>query len=164
VTRAIDVEAWRAVRNQAWEGETPGGARLLSRERQVHHTERERTGTDRVKVGRRDLGNGFFEDVYEDRPVYRERPVYRTRIAYEVETWVRDRTERASGSDQSPRWPDPRLRGREREAGRHEAYVVLLQGRRRYRMELSQQRWGALSPGQELGAVIQGGSRVLSLE
>jgi hypothetical protein len=163
-TRAIDVEAWRAVRNQAWEGETPAGARVLSRERQVHHAEREQSGTERVKVGKRDLGNGFFEDVYEDRPVYRERPVYGTRVTYELETWVKDRTERASGSDRSPRWPDPGLRGREREAGRHETYVVLLEGRRRYRMELPQERWAALPPGQELRAVVQGGGRVLSLE
>ena len=162
-TRAIDVEAWRTVRGQAWEGETPSGARVLSRERRVHHTEREQTGTERVKVGVRDLGNGFFEDVYESRPVYRERPVHGSMISYEIETWVRDRTQRASGRDQSPRWPDPGLRGREREAGRHESYAALLQGRRQYRMELPQERWAALLPGQELLAVIQGGHKVLSL-
>ena len=54
--------------------------------------------------------------------------------------------------------------GREREAGRHETYVVLLQGRKLYRMELPEGRWAALAPGQELRAVIQGGSKVVEIE
>ena len=162
--RGIEVEAWRSVRGEAWEGEAPSGARVLSRERRVHHNEREQSGTERVKVGVRDLGNGFFEDVYEDRPVYRERPVYRDRLTYEHEGWLLDRTAGAGGSDQSPRWPDPGLRGREREGRRHESYTVLLQGRRAYRMELPEARWASLRPGQELRAVVQGGRRVVKLE
>ena len=83
--RTIAVEELRPVTEQAWEGEVPGGARILGRSREVHHvdhiqigtetrtrtvSERVQTGTERVKVGTRDLGNGYFEDVYEDRPIY----------------------------------------------------------------------------------------------
>jgi hypothetical protein len=141
----------------------PSGARVVSRSREVHHSEREQTGTERVKVGTRDLGNGFFEDVYEDRPVYSERPVYRERITYEVERWVSERTERAEGRDRSPRWPAPRLRANEREAGRRERYYVVLQGEDTYRMDLPQSRWSSLVQGQSLTAVVRGSDEILEL-
>jgi hypothetical protein len=161
--RAIDVEAWRTVRESAWEGEVPREARVVGRAREVHHTERERAGTERVRVGTRDKGNGFFEDVYEDRPKYRDRPVYRTKISYDIERWVRDRTARLTGDDQSPRWPDPVLRGRERESRRSEKYVVVLDGRKTYRKEMPLPAWSALRRGQSFHAVVQGGRRVLEL-
>jgi hypothetical protein len=163
-TRSVRVEALRSVRESAWEGEVPRGARIVGRQRAVHHSEREQTGVERVKVGQRDLGNGFFEDVYEERPVYRSRDVYRDKISYEVERWTQVRNLEARGGDRRPRWPDVRLSRGEREAGREERYVVLLQGRKTYRLELPEARWAALQPGQSYRAVIQGGSRVLSLQ
>lgn len=163
-TRQVRVEALRTVRESAWDGEVPRGARLVGRQRAVHHTENVQTGTERVKVGQRDLGNGFFEDVYEERPVYRSRDVYRDKITYEIERWTPERNLEARGGDQRPRWPDVRLARNEREAAREERYTVLLQGRRAYRLDLPEARWAALQPGQRLRAVIQGGSRVLSIE
>jgi len=162
-TRAIEVEAFRKVRESAWDGELPPGARVLSRSREVHHTERVPAGTERVKVGTRDLGNGFFEDVYAERPVYQEHPVYRERLGYEVERWVGDRTERASGNDQIPRWPLLRLGRQEREARRSETYIVLLKGRRIYMMELPYERWFGLRAGETRTAVIRGGRRLVAL-
>lgn len=161
--REIAVEAYRTVREKAWEGEVPSGARVVGRSREVHHTERERVGSERVKVGTRDKGNGFFEDVYEDRPVYRNRDVYRERLTYEIERWVRDRTAKATGQDQAPRWPDTRAGPREREGARSEAYVVVLRGQRDYRLELPEGQWSALRPGQSLQGVIRGGREVLSI-
>jgi hypothetical protein len=99
--------------------------------------ERVQTGTERVRTGSRDLGNGFFEDVYEDRPVYenkvtgqrdvpvyRDEPIYATKYTYDIERWVHDRTERARGAGQKPQWPEIAERSNEREAGRHETYTV----------------------------------------
>ena len=162
--RHVAVEAWRTVREQAWEGSVPAGARVVSRRQEVHHTERDQVGTRRVKAGHRDLGNGFFEDVYRDEPVYRERPVYRTRVAYDVDRWVPDRTVRASGQDHAAHWPDPQLRTGEREASRAEKLVVLLNGKRIHRMELPEARWVALQPGQAVSAVMRGGWSVLELK
>jgi hypothetical protein len=161
--RTIQVEAWRAVQQSAWEGEVPGGARVLSRSREVHHREREQTGTERVRVGHRDKGNGFFEDVYEERPVYRSKDVYATRVRYEIDRWVVDRTARASAQGQALRWPDPGVRSGEREARRSETYAVLLQGKKTYRKELPLAQWSAIQPGQSLHAVIQGGRSVVEL-
>ena len=152
------------MREQAWEGSVPAGARVVSRRQEVHHTERDQVGTRRVKAGHRDLGNGFFEDVYRDEPVYRERPVYRTRVTYDVQRWVPDRTVRASGQDHAAHWPDPQLRTGEREASRAEKLVVLLSGKRTYRMELPESRWAVLQPGQAVSAVIRGGWSVRELK
>jgi ribosomal protein L40E len=162
--RKVAVEAWRTVREQAWEGSVPSPVRVVSRRQEVHHTERDRVGTRRVKTGTRDLGNGFFEDVYRDEPVYRARPVYRTRVTYDIQRWVPDRTVRASGQDHAARWPDAGLRSGEREASRAEKLVVVLDGKRTYRMELPEARWAALQPGQPLSAVIRGGWSVLELK
>src|SRR2546426_974160 len=162
--RRVAVEAWRTVREQAWEGSVPAGARVVSRRQEVHHTDRDQVGTRRGKAGHRDLGHGFFEDVYRDEPVYRERPVYRTRVTYDVQRWVPDRTVRASGQDHAAHWPDPQLRTGEREASRVEKLVVLLNGKRIYRMELPEARWAALQPGQSLSAVVRGGRSVLELK
>ena len=161
--RSIEIEAWRTVQESAWEGETPSGIRVLSRSREVHHTEKEQVGTERVRVGTRDKGNGFFEDVYESRPVYKDREVYRTRVRYEIDRWIVDRTARASGSNQAPQWPDAALRGREREARRSETYVVVLSGKRTYRKDLPLAQWSALRAGASLHAVIRGGRSVIDL-
>lgn len=177
--RTIQVEALRTVQEQAWEGELPADARIRSQERAVHHTNRVQTGTrpvtrtvserqqvgmERVKVGVRDLGNGYFEDIYENRPVYRnverqetvhepvyrEDPVYRTRYTYEVDRWQEDRVEEASGQDHQARWPEPRLSRNERLADRAERYVILFQNEKgkSFRHELADaQRWSAFPVG-----------------
>jgi hypothetical protein len=159
--RAVGIEAMETVEEEAWEGEVPPGARVLSTHREVHHqnkiqtgTERKtrtvseevQTGTERVKVGTKDLGNGYFEDEYEDRPVYqsrsheesyeepvyREEPVYADRVRYEIDRWGQVRQEKISRQDRSPVWPElPRLAlGPGQRAGaRREFYEVTFHGR-----------------------------------
>jgi hypothetical protein len=56
------------------------------------------------------------------------------------------------------------LRTGERDPSRAEKLVVLLNGRRTYRMELPETRWAALQPGQGVSAVIRGGWSVLELK
>lgn len=153
--RLISIQKEVTVREQAWADQLPSGARELSRSQEVRsHRQvqigsetRTRTvqrevqdGTERVKVGSRDLGNGYFEDVYEDRPtyrtvqeeeswqepVYRQEPVYATRITYDIERWKEVRQARASGEDTRPEWPELRLEPGEREGPRTEKYVLKL--------------------------------------
>ena len=155
--RTIEVESLRTVRESAWADQVPSGARTLSRERAVRHHERVQVGTERVKTGVRDLGNGFFEDVYEERPVYRDRPVYEERLTYEVERWRPARRAESRGSDRSPRWPELRLARNEREARRSERLLVLLRGEKEHRLAVPADRWQALAEGQPLTAVVRHG-------
>ena len=149
--RSIVVEQMETTRETGWE--LPAGARQVSQERAFRHnkkvvdhyetkerqvTEKVQTGTRTYVCGQKDLGNGFFEDiectepVYENRtrtetyrdPVYREEPVYETRYTYDVDRWKAVRTAKASGHDQSPQWPDPKLAKNQRAAGRSETLTV----------------------------------------
>lgn len=194
--RTIAVEELRPVTEQAWEGEVPSGARVLDSRREVHHVdhiqigsetrtrtvnERVQTGTERVKVGTKDLGNGYFEDIYEDRPkyetrsrqetyqepVYRDQPVYRNRIRYEIQKWMPDREARAEGQDRSPAWPDPRLGSQEREGKREELYEVLFRtakGENATWKAPSEQAWSGLEEGRTYKGKVYGDGRVAEVE
>jgi len=155
--RTIEVEALRSVREKAWQGEVPGGGREVSRSREVHHTDHVAAGTQRVKVGTKNLGNGFFKDVYEDRPVYKDQPVYRDRITYDIDRWVTDRKVAARGEDQSPTWPTPTLLARERDGPHAERYTVILDGPSKdARLDLPYLRWAALKAGERVTVVFRG--------
>ncbi|HEY0512228.1 MAG TPA: zinc ribbon domain-containing protein [Thermoanaerobaculia bacterium] len=198
--RTIAVEQLRPVEEQAWEGEVPSGARVLGSSREVHHvdhiqigsetrtrdiTERVQTGSQRVKVGTRNRGNGYFEDIYEDRPtyenrtrqetyqqpVYRDQPVYRQRIRYEIEKWMPDRVAQAEGRAHAAAWPDPQLGSQERGGKRTEAYEILFrtaEGRPITYKVLNEQVWSSFELGRsykgkvydsgEVAEVAKGGS------
>ena len=191
--RSVQVEALRTVTEEAWEGELPAGARILSTSRQVHHTnrvqigterksrtvsERVQVGTERVKVGTRDLGNGYFEDVYEDRPVYEDRsheetyeepvyrqdPVYAVKVRYEIDKWLQERTEKAAGQDRSALWPDvSRLAGQERPGARTESYEVRFRDEKGKPCVLrtqSEAEWRRFEPGGSYRAEVRPGGEV----
>ncbi|NJO04207.1 MAG: hypothetical protein HC876_00975 [Chloroflexaceae bacterium] len=171
--RAITIEERRTVTESDWD--LPGAARLISQQEEIHHyvqvvqryETRTRDVTKQVQVGtrtyvceQRDLGNGFFEDVeceepvYENRtrtetyeePIYRDVPIYRTKYTYEVDKWVSVRTERESGENREPFWPQLSLLDNQRESERSETYLVSVvddQGNR-HEMEVDESRWQAL--------------------
>jgi len=143
--RSVEVQDHQTVREEAWEGEVPAGARIIARRREVHHTMRQEVGTRKGE------------------PVYRERPVYRKKVAYDLERWSVVRTLKAAGKDKSPRWPDIRLNLGEREGKRTESYVVVLQGRGVYRMKVPREQWLGMREGQIGTAVVRKGGAVLEL-
>jgi hypothetical protein len=190
--RTVQVEALRTVTEEAWENELPAGARVLSRSRQVHHTnrvqvgterrtrtvtEQVQVGTERVKVGTRDLGNGYFEDVYEDRPiyadrsheetyeepVYREDPVYAVKVRYEVDKWLPARDEKAAGQNRSPGWPGARLADLERPGARKESYEVRFrdeEGEPCVLRTTNEAEWRRFEPGGSYRAEVRPGGEV----
>ena len=179
--RSIEIERQVTVTETALPSQVPDDARRLdpaggaASTRTV--TERVQVGTERVKVGVRDLGNGFFEDVYEDRPVYeirrREVPTRGPpasgggQVRYQVERWRTVRTARASGDDRAPRWPATGLEEGEREGERSEAlYVVLTDGlgaRWRYRAS-DEAAWRRFTVGESYRLEGTAGGTVRSLE
>ena len=193
--RTVAIEELRTVQEEGWEGELPAGARSLSSRREVHHqnriqigtetrtrtvTERVQTGTERVKVGERDLGNGYFEDIYEDRPVYedhereetyeepvfREEPVYQMRHTYVVDKWMPAREARAGGEGLAAQWPGLGLRGKEREGARTEVYEVLFEDRdgagRVYRAR-DEVEWRGFEPGASYRARVKRSGEIVEI-
>jgi hypothetical protein len=135
--RAVEVESRETVRQESWADEVPEGARIVARRRQVHHVERRQVGTR------------------DGQPLYREQPVYAQRVAYDADRWSVVRTLRSAGKDKSPRWPDIRLNLGEREGKRAESYLVVLEGRKAYRVKVPYERWLEMREGQ-IGTAVLG--------
>lgn len=133
--RTIEIERLETHVEEGRAGRLPEGARLLDDPSRASPgkstrtvTERVQVGTERVKVGVRDLGNGFFEDIYEDRPIYerveREVPIREDEreVRYEIDRWEKARQASASGQNRTPYWPETALRPRERAGERSASY------------------------------------------
>ncbi|MEM9541261.1 MAG: hypothetical protein AAGA60_17405 [Cyanobacteria bacterium P01_E01_bin.42] len=121
-------------------------------------------GTETYTCGKRDLGNGFFEDkkctrnVYQtktrtetyEEPVYRQEPVYDTLYTYEIDRWLRDRVEVASGANKQPHWPEFVLKAGEREGKRSQTYKVFFTGNKGkdYTLKLDPGLWNTFAPGE----------------
>jgi hypothetical protein len=180
--RSQQVEAYRTVQEEGWS--VPGGGRVKREEQRVHHHDRVfdhnetrtrtvkvQTGTKKVKTGVRDMGNGFFEDVYKDEPVYtskqetyqeavyRQVPVKQRYFFYEIDKWVTDRTERAHGTNDEPRWPELKLQGDKQRAGaRGESYTLDLQGQegKAYSKAVPESEWRRYTVGQRVVITVSG--------
>ena len=194
--RRIATEVIETHQGEAWEGEVPEGARVLATRQAIHHQDREQvgwewvqrtetrrvqSGSERVKTGVRDLGNGYFEDVYESRPVYRSQevtrrvrePVYRqvpvlkTRVTYEVESWEKGPEQRASGDSLDARWPDLPPGPGVREAGRTERYTVRFRdgaGRDVMWRPPDESQWRAFPPERRVPAQITSLGEITQLD
>lgn len=185
--RSIDIEKLGPVTETGWEGknEVPAGARILGRNKEVRetrkiqtgtqtrtrtNTERVQTGTEKVKVGTKDMGNGYFEDVFEERPVYqekqveetyqepvyREEPVYDYKVRYEINKWHKDGSANASGSDNKPTWPEIITNSKQRAGPKHESYTITLSAKgKSYTYETnSESMFIGFSPGQTVDASV----------
>ena len=175
--RKIGVEKLLTVTEEARPNEVPQEARLLDPESGQGNTrtvtERVQVGTERVKVGVRDLGNGFFEDVYEERPIYetrrREVPARgppSEKVRYQIDRWQRVREAQAHGRDRSPRWPLAALESREREGERSESYTVYFSdrdGNTIIHRTASEEEWRTFMPGAQYLVEVTKSGRIRAL-
>jgi hypothetical protein len=183
-TRSIEVEEFRQVTKEDWEDEVPADAKVISRRQDIHHydhvktgshivpeyytervrtgshteteyyTEQEQSGTESYRCGTRNMGNGYFEDVYCTRPEYRtvtksrsrevddyqtvtrsrdrvvedfkDVPVHRTKVSYSVKRWIPADVVVAQGTDLKPYWPKVSVNTKRRAGQRVETYRVFL--------------------------------------
>lgn len=124
-SREIAIEEQQWIEYTEWDEQVPSSATIIERWEEQRGTEQVQVGTERVKTGTRDKGNGFFEDIYEDRPIYEERPVYDIKVRYKVQEWVVYRKVLAEGTLADPAaWPDPKLSSTDREGTRKEEAVL----------------------------------------
>lgn len=127
-SRTIKIEKFDFVTEEDWS--LPAEAQLLESFDAVHHYDKvsrgyeTKTRTVQVKVGeekyvsgQKDLGNGYFEDVYSTRPIYEDRtetyeeevfedvPVYQTKYRYKIKKWAETDPLVASGSGDAASYP-----------------------------------------------------------
>jgi hypothetical protein len=123
--RTIVVEEYKWVTHTDWQDKVPAGAAVLRTWEEKYGTEKVQTGTERRKTGTKDMGNGYFEDVYENVPVYTERDVYKNKVEYRIREWVETRAPKARGDlGSQPAWPAVSLAAAEREKRREESAAV----------------------------------------
>jgi hypothetical protein len=126
--KTVQVEDLVTQHASAWRSEVPHDARItgqVTKER----TRRVQSGTEKLKVGKKDLGNGMFEDVYENKPKYVEQRYSDEWVSYDVDRWVQGRTlkeERSDGSE--PPYPAFAAQLGQREAGRSSEIRLELSG------------------------------------
>jgi hypothetical protein len=194
--RTVQIEELQTLTEEAWENEVPSDARVVSRRRELHHneqvqvgtrseqetyTERVQTGTRRVKVGVRDLGNGYFEDVYKDEPVYQDqrrtrtvqkpvyqtRPVYQNKVKYQIDRWRPVGPQTLQGQNLQPAWPAVGTSSKRREAKRESKYVVTLKDPstgKTYVEEVSESDFARYAPGSTVKGKVNNLGTLTDLE
>jgi len=150
--RSLEIEENRKVVEDDWQ--IPQGGEKIDSYRAVHHynqiedgtetvtrTIQKQVGTEQVKIGEKDLGNGYFEDIYEEQPVYedvdetyeatkyKQIPVYKTKYKYSVFRWKDAGKLNASDTNKPAYWPkDERLENENtfRIKKRNEKYYITI--------------------------------------
>lgn len=192
-SRTMEVEEYKTVRESDWS--IPAGGREVSRSEEVHHYNqvishyetKTRTYTEQVLdhyetvvTGYRDLGNGYFEEITTQKPVYRTEtrtetyeepvyvqiPIYETFYVYEIERWTHKSTEKVSGNDKEPYWPEYTFSDKERKGTFTETYTVKVtdeDGKTR-EFKLSFEEWNTLEVGQavKLKTHVGGNAEIIS--
>lgn len=155
--RTVEIEKYATVTEKGWrdKGQVPSDAKVLKSDRKLRETRQiqsgtvsktrtvskeVQSGTRQVKTGVKDLGNGYFEDVYSEEPVYktervtesyeepvyRDEPVYDTEVTYQVKRWRSESKAEQKGNDNSPQWPQVKTDSETREGKRSEDYLLTL--------------------------------------
>ncbi len=108
---SLAFEEYKNIREESWS--LPQGASAVSTFRAIHHYNKVpdgyvtktrnvkvKVGERKVKVGKKDMGNGYFKDIYKNVPVYENRtekyqeqvfrqvPVFMTKYRYNIMKWV----------------------------------------------------------------------------
>ena len=182
--RSVDIEALRTVQESDWT--IPAGGRQTGSRLEVHHyvqvldhyETRSRQVSEQVYDGEEtyttysDNGDGTFSEEthsrpkyrteyrteYYEEPVYRNDPVFETKYYYDIDRWITDRTEKSSGADIEPYWPEVTLAENEREGQRYEVYNVVVKSEdKSYTVYLPFDWWSELKAGDKVEITVSGG-------
>lgn len=177
--RSIEIERYQTVEESDWN--LPSNARLLYSQSEFSHYEKvidhyetktrevakeKLVGYEDYVAGYKDLGNGYFEEIIDSRPVYetyyetesyeeavyRDEPVYRTKYYYEIDKWLHERTEKSSGIDKEPYWCEVVLASDEKVASEREVYYVdgTDEKGKSYHYSMSYDEWLSVEIGQKI--------------
>lgn len=83
-TKSRELVRREMVEHSGWKEDVPNGATTVRTETKPH-SRQVQEGTKKKKVGKKDLGNGMFEDIYKEEPQYVTKDVPDTWVTYKVE-------------------------------------------------------------------------------
>ena len=182
--RRIEIEAYRTVRESDWS--VPAGGRVVSQRQEIHHYDqvldhyetRTRTVSEEVYDGTdtytsySDNGDGTFTESSYDvpryrteyrtetysEPIYRDEPVYQTKYSYDIDKWVVDREEEASGTDNAPYWPEYTLASNEQTGAESEYYFMTVQAKDdQYVAMMTYDQWQNYHTGDQVEITVTAG-------
>lgn len=176
--QSIQVEEKRNVQEEDWS--IPSGGTIVTSFQAIHHynqvldhyetrtrTEQRSVGSEEYVCGKKDLGNGYFEDqyctrtLYEDyqveyeEPIYRQEPVYQKKYRYTVDRWFAINPIVTQDKNHSPQWGNTvniRTNPSLREAGRKGIYTVLVKEEEIHAHEIPLSWWQKLKVGDKIKA------------
>ena len=148
---SIDIEEYKTVNESGWS--LPTNARLqytkeeLQRYEQVidHYETVTKTKSrqvidyyEEVVVGYKDLGNGYFEEEVDRRPVYKTEyytvteqepvyvsvPIYATKYYYEIDKWIVIDEVTTRGTDKKPYYGQKSLNSKQRYGDKSQVYAL----------------------------------------
>lgn len=176
---SVNIEKFETVTESGWS--LPSGARLLYTNEEISHYEQildhyetkiEQVAKTRIAgyesyvSGYKDLGNGYFEEIIDQRPIYetyyeteyyqepiyKNIPIYDTKYYYERDVWNCNRTVKFNGHDKNPKWGEIKLNDLERisESSRTKKYYVVgINSKNETKeYEFSYEEWEPLDVGQ----------------
>ena len=186
-SRTIPIEQNIQYTESDWS--VPDGGTLVSQKTELHHYDQVLDHYESYEVTRsrqvvdhyeteytyRDLGNGSFEEVANERPVYKteyyteteSRPVYvpvpryQTKYTYTIWRWTKTREATAAGENHEAAWPETGLAEDEREGTpRLESYTFTVSDKenRESSWSLAEEDWRKINPGDMLTISTQRGS------
>jgi len=189
-TRTVTIEELVTYSREGWD--PPPDARITHSEERakdsreyIHHYETEyRDVPYEVVVGEylcgsKDLGNGYYEDVYceetetryrsepFDVPIYATVLIYATYYWFEVQVWEDYDTLTKTGTDLSPQWPDFTLWSDQRpvyETPRYTLHLTDTDGESREYHTEDESYWKSFTTGQKVTLKINRVGAVLSVE
>ena len=161
--RAIAIDQFSAVEEQAWRGDVPSDARLPSCHRKQRSTKKVDTGQENCRIEQRDNKDGTFEQVKKCTPIYRDEPVHDDWCRYTVHRWKTIDTARLAGADLAPAWPSANLPpaeasatlGAKRQGKRTETLTLELD---KQRCEVSEAVWRKYADGQQVKVEVRASS------
>ena len=185
--RTIYIDEYKTVKESDWH--MPPGARYRYTREEIRsydhqfagyktetYTEQEIDHYEDYVSGYRDLGNGYFEEIYSSRPVYKtvtktrevpyyiDIPIYDTKYYYDIDKWVAGRKVETKGTDQNPYWgPEPPTVsgkpkiGDEKVSRRSEDYYIVgtIEGKKKSRSyAISYNDWEKLQQGDKIRCMV----------
>jgi len=129
--KTVEVQELTTDRREGWKDDVPSGARTLG-SKTKSRTKTVQDGTKKVKTGRKDLGNGMFEDIYKEEPNMVQKEVDDTWVSYEVEEWRRSdllKSESTDGTEPDDPEPKGKMGSRRRIGERTNNAVFQLKGK-----------------------------------